>query len=575
MESIGEKLRLARERNALTLDQVARETHVAKRFLKALEDEDFSVFPGETYAMGFLRNYAEYLGLDAEELIARLPQPEDPGAAAADERAAGRAGAGPAARCSSSSSPPSCSSWPAACTSSPRAVSHPAPETAAGGPPRAGDETGVRVPGRGAHEVVHARVTSSPFRWATGRWTDRGRLHRRHAHPESARAGPIELGLGKERFIDLDGDSRPDVKVVWNDVDRDSRREAGEPRASRVSAGPQPKPCRRPAGPATGPGDIPAAVASPPVRASAVQDDRPVDGRGRHAVQARLHVQERLPLPLPRSTRARARTASSRRARRSTSTPESRSRSGCRTPVPRVCGRAAATSSWGSSERSPPGGSPGARTPPRAAMSSRSRPSTEAAAPFHVESLGCAKNQVDSELMIAALERGGLDLRRGRRGRRGAHRQHLRLHLRGQERVHRDRARAARALPREEDRTWSAASPSATATSSRRSMPEIDGFLGNRDPAGVSAGIVALVGERPRRPGRRRPAPAAAAGPRARAPALLPRQRLPEGGRGMRQPLHLLRHPPDPRRPREPPARGGRGRGARPRSRPGRSASWS
>ena len=94
MESIGEKLRLARERNALTLDQVARETHVAKRFLKALEDEDFSVFPGETYAMGFLRNYAEYLGLDPEELIALLPQPEDPGAAPAHDGAAGSAAQG-------------------------------------------------------------------------------------------------------------------------------------------------------------------------------------------------------------------------------------------------------------------------------------------------------------------------------------------------------------------------------------------------------------------------------------------------------------------------------------------------
>ena len=69
MESIGEKLRLARERNNLTIDQVARETHVAKRFLKALEDEDFATFPGETYAMGFLRSYAEYLGLSPDELV--------------------------------------------------------------------------------------------------------------------------------------------------------------------------------------------------------------------------------------------------------------------------------------------------------------------------------------------------------------------------------------------------------------------------------------------------------------------------------------------------------------------------
>jgi hypothetical protein len=40
-------------------------------------------------------------------------------------------------------------------------------------------------------------------------------------------------------------------------------------------------------------------------------------------------------------------------------------------------------------------------------MSSRSRRSTEPADTFHLESLGCAKNQVDSELMIAALERAG------------------------------------------------------------------------------------------------------------------------------------------------------------------------
>jgi cytoskeleton protein RodZ len=69
MESIGEKLRLARERSNLTIEQVARETNVARRFLRALEDEDFEVFPGETYALGFLRNYADFLGLNAEELI--------------------------------------------------------------------------------------------------------------------------------------------------------------------------------------------------------------------------------------------------------------------------------------------------------------------------------------------------------------------------------------------------------------------------------------------------------------------------------------------------------------------------
>ena len=34
--------------------------------------------------------------------------------------------------------------------------------------------------------------------------------------------GTVEMGLGKERYIDLDGDSIPDIRVVWNDVDRGS-----------------------------------------------------------------------------------------------------------------------------------------------------------------------------------------------------------------------------------------------------------------------------------------------------------------------------------------------------------------
>ncbi|MFP4364506.1 MAG: RodZ domain-containing protein [Spirochaetia bacterium] len=69
MESLGEKLRIAREAKGVTLEQVARDTHIAKRFVVAMESEDFAVFPGETYLLGFLRNYAEYLSLDPDELV--------------------------------------------------------------------------------------------------------------------------------------------------------------------------------------------------------------------------------------------------------------------------------------------------------------------------------------------------------------------------------------------------------------------------------------------------------------------------------------------------------------------------
>ncbi|GAB4365896.1 MAG: helix-turn-helix domain-containing protein [Spirochaetales bacterium] len=68
MESVGEKLRKAREAKNVSLDQVSRDTNIAKRYLLALEEEDVSLFPGDTYAIGFLRNYSEYLGLNPAEM---------------------------------------------------------------------------------------------------------------------------------------------------------------------------------------------------------------------------------------------------------------------------------------------------------------------------------------------------------------------------------------------------------------------------------------------------------------------------------------------------------------------------
>jgi cytoskeletal protein RodZ len=69
VESLGEKLRTARESKKLSYDQVGRDTNIAIRYLEALEKEEFSKFPGEPYALGFIRNYGEYLGLDVQELL--------------------------------------------------------------------------------------------------------------------------------------------------------------------------------------------------------------------------------------------------------------------------------------------------------------------------------------------------------------------------------------------------------------------------------------------------------------------------------------------------------------------------
>jgi cytoskeletal protein RodZ len=71
VDSLGKKLRQAREEKGCTLEQVSRETNIAARYLEALEAEDFLSFPAEPYLLGFLRNYSEYLGLDPQEQLAR------------------------------------------------------------------------------------------------------------------------------------------------------------------------------------------------------------------------------------------------------------------------------------------------------------------------------------------------------------------------------------------------------------------------------------------------------------------------------------------------------------------------
>jgi cytoskeletal protein RodZ len=61
---IGNSLREARLRQGYELPRVEADTKIRAKYLKALEEEHFEVLPGETYVKGFLRTYAEYLGLD-------------------------------------------------------------------------------------------------------------------------------------------------------------------------------------------------------------------------------------------------------------------------------------------------------------------------------------------------------------------------------------------------------------------------------------------------------------------------------------------------------------------------------
>jgi cytoskeletal protein RodZ len=66
MFEIGSSLREARLRQGLDFPEVEQSIKIRGKYLRALEDEQFGILPAETYVKGFLRAYAEYLGLDGQ-----------------------------------------------------------------------------------------------------------------------------------------------------------------------------------------------------------------------------------------------------------------------------------------------------------------------------------------------------------------------------------------------------------------------------------------------------------------------------------------------------------------------------
>ena len=82
MFEIGTSLREARLRQGIELPRVEADTKVRSKYLRALEEEHFDVLPAETYVKGFLRTYAEYLGLDGQlyvdEFNSRFARSDEP-----------------------------------------------------------------------------------------------------------------------------------------------------------------------------------------------------------------------------------------------------------------------------------------------------------------------------------------------------------------------------------------------------------------------------------------------------------------------------------------------------------------
>jgi cytoskeletal protein RodZ len=63
---IGNSLREARVRRGVDFAQAELATKIRGKYLRALEEEQFALLPAQTYVKGFLRTYAEYLGLDGQ-----------------------------------------------------------------------------------------------------------------------------------------------------------------------------------------------------------------------------------------------------------------------------------------------------------------------------------------------------------------------------------------------------------------------------------------------------------------------------------------------------------------------------
>ncbi len=71
LASFGDELRREREIRGISLKEIADATKISKRFLEALERNDHKTLPAPVFTRGFVREYARYLGLNAEEMVNR------------------------------------------------------------------------------------------------------------------------------------------------------------------------------------------------------------------------------------------------------------------------------------------------------------------------------------------------------------------------------------------------------------------------------------------------------------------------------------------------------------------------
>lgn len=76
-EGVGHSLRVVRERRGLQLADVSARLRIRRPYLEAIESGRFAELPGAVYINGFLRQYAEFLGLDAEQVLKTYQEEAD------------------------------------------------------------------------------------------------------------------------------------------------------------------------------------------------------------------------------------------------------------------------------------------------------------------------------------------------------------------------------------------------------------------------------------------------------------------------------------------------------------------
>jgi cytoskeletal protein RodZ len=70
MKTAGSILRQSRIEKKISLETVEQATKIRKKFLEAIESDDFAKLPSLSYAKGFVKNYGDYLGLDSDNVLA-------------------------------------------------------------------------------------------------------------------------------------------------------------------------------------------------------------------------------------------------------------------------------------------------------------------------------------------------------------------------------------------------------------------------------------------------------------------------------------------------------------------------